>query len=105
LPVIEKLPPLAKVPPICKLPPAISAPVEKLTLPRPPVTRPAPFRPLTAMSSEPLRLNPAELPERMPVLLVKSTEPATAASGRAIASKAIKTIRFITIFLLNLGKP
>jgi hypothetical protein len=104
LPVIVKLPPLAKVPPICKLP-LDSAPVEKLKFPRPPVTKPRPFRPLTAMSSEVPRVNPAELPERTPALLVKSTEPANAASGRAIASKAIKTIRFITVFLLNLGKP
>jgi hypothetical protein len=37
---------------------------------------------------------------------VKSTELlANAASGKAIASNAIKTIRFITVFLLNLLKP
>src|SRR5580692_4462532 len=105
LPVIVKLPPLAKVPPFCKLPP-VSMPVEKLTFPRPPVTKPRPFRPLAAMSSELLRLNPAEVPERTPELLVKSTAPelANPASGRAITSKAIKTIRFITVFLLSLDK-
>jgi hypothetical protein len=51
------------------------------------------------MSSEPVRLNPAELPERVPPLFVKSTElSAKAANGRAIASRAIKTMRFITVF-------
>jgi hypothetical protein len=54
------------------------------------------------MSVEPLRLIPALLPERVPPLLVKSTWlVANAARGRARASRAINTIRFM-IILLNL---
>jgi hypothetical protein len=99
-------PPPSKLPPICRLPPAIRDPVEKLKLPRPPVIRPIPFRPLTAISSDPVRLIPADDPERTPPLFVKSTESlANAAIDRAITSSAIKTIRFITVFLLNLFEP
>jgi hypothetical protein len=98
-----KIPPPANVPPICRLPP-VSAPVEKLTDPSAPVTRAAPPRPFTAMSSDPDKPNPAELPERVPPLFVKSTEvSANAANGRAIASRAIKSMRFITVFPPNQG--
>jgi hypothetical protein len=56
------------------------------------------------MSSEPDKLKPAELPARVPPLFVKSVElSANAAKGRAIASRAIKITRFMTVFLLNLS--
>jgi hypothetical protein len=53
---------------------------------------------LTAISSEPLRLNPALLPDNVPPLLVKSTElSANAIIGRAKASRTIHNIRFIKL--------
>jgi len=100
-PVTKKLPPAANVPPPFRLP-LVNAPVEKLNDPKLPVTSPMPFKPFTAMRVEPLSDNPAVLPDSRPAPLVKSTElPANAARGKAKASRAIKTIRFIN-FLLNL---
>jgi hypothetical protein len=106
LPVMVKVPPAANVALPVKGRALVSAPVVKLTVPMFPVSRPPPFKPLTTTNSEPVRVKPAELPERVPALFVKSTGlSANAARGRANASKDINTIRFIiTIFLLNLCK-
>ena len=68
----------------------LNAPVEKLTLPKATRNQPIPFRPFTAISSEPLRLKPALLPDKVPPLFVKSTELlANAAIGNARASRTI----------------
>jgi hypothetical protein len=81
--------------------PLLNAPVERVTLPRLPVTKPIPFSPVTAISSEPLRLNPAVLPLSVPPLFVKSTELPRAATGRARVSASNQNMRFIS-FLLSL---
>src|SRR5579863_276213 len=76
--------------------PEIKAPVEKDTLPKAPVTSPIPFKPLTAISSEPLMLKPALLPDKVPPLFVKSTEfLANAAIGSARANRTMNSMRFI----------
>src|SRR5215467_1516821 len=98
LPVTTNDPPAANVPPICKLP-LLRAAVENAILPRFPVTSPNPSKSLTAIRVEPLRLNPALLPLRVPALLVKSTELANPATGSARASKSNHNIRFIANFL------
>ncbi len=92
---MTKLPPPLKIAPSWRFP-LINAPVEKLKLPKSPVTRPKLLSPLTAINSEPLRLNPALLPDKVPPLFVKSIELlANAASGKATTSRAIHKIRFI----------
>ena len=72
-PVITNDPPAAKVPAIVRLP-LLNEPVDRVTLPRLPVTRPMPFNPFTPISVEPLRLSPALLPLSVPPLFAKLTE-------------------------------
>src|ERR1700683_1287711 len=69
LPVIVNVPPAANVPPVVRLP-EVRAPVEKLRLPNPPVMSPPPPRPSTTVSSEPVRVKPAELPVSVPPVFV-----------------------------------
>jgi hypothetical protein len=98
-PVITNDPPAAKVPPICRLP-LLRTLVERVTLPKLPVTRPNPSKPLTAIKVEPLRLNPELLPERVPALFVKSTELlANTNVGSARAINSNQNLRFITYVL------
>src|ERR1700685_710597 len=71
------------------------APVLKLTDPRAPAIWPIPLKPSTPINVDPVRTRPDELPVKVPPALLKSTAPANAAIGRAKASNAINTIRFI----------
>src|SRR5437879_4614558 len=93
-PVITNDPPAAKVPPMVKLP--LNEPVDRVTLPRLPVTKPIPFNPFTAIRVELLRLNPALLPLRVPPLFVKSTELAKPDTERARVSNSSQYMRFIS---------
>jgi hypothetical protein len=63
---------------------------------------PPPPSPVTDVSSDPVKVRPADDPARVPELLLKSTSPAKAARGTARASTAIKTIRFMIYFLPEL---
>ncbi len=103
LPMIWKvLPELLNVPPVVRLP-EVNAPVVKLTLPHGVAVEHVPDpRPITVVRLDPLRVSPALLPAKVPPVLPKSTLPAKAATGKARASKAIKTIRFMIKSLLNL---
>jgi hypothetical protein len=91
-PVITNDPPAANVPPIVRLP--LNEPVDRVTVPRLPVTRPIPFKPFTAIRIEPLRLNPALLPLRVPPLFVKSTELAKPDTDNARVSNSSQYMRF-----------
>src|SRR6266851_4694891 len=96
LPIIWKvLPTLLNVPPVVRLP-DVNAPVVKPTLPHGAKVAqvPAP-RPITEVRFEPVRVSPALLPAKVPPVFPKSTLPAKAATGKARASKAIRTIRFM----------
>src|SRR5882672_1843626 len=97
LPVIWKvLPELLNVAPVVRLP-EISEPVVNATLPHGTAVEQVPSpRPITEVRFEPERVRPALLPAKVPPVLPKSTLPAKAAAGKARASKAIITIRFIT---------
>src|SRR6267378_2392999 len=100
LPVMVKVPPGLKTAPLVVSPDA-SAPVVKDTVPQGKAVEHVPVpRPVTPVRLEPVRVKPAELPERIPPVLLKSTLPAKADNGRAKASRAIHTIRFINYFLL-----
>jgi len=71
-PLIVKLPPAANVPPISRDPLA-NAPVEKVTVPRSPVTIPLPPpKPVIAIRVDPVRLSPEVEPARVPPMLLKS---------------------------------
>src|SRR5215831_12493352 len=105
LPVMTNDPPAEKVPPICRLP-LLREPVEKLTLPRVPVTRPNPSRPLTAIKVESPTLSPALVPVSVPLLFVKSTELlANAASGNANVTKSNHNVHFILLPPVCLSLP
>jgi hypothetical protein len=52
-------------------------------------------RPTTEVMLAPLRVRPAEFPAKVPLVLLKSTLPAKAATGKARASRAIIAIRFM----------
>src|SRR5580700_8540226 len=85
LPMIWKLPPPASIAPVIRFP-EISAPVVKLKLPHGTEVEQVPSpKPVTPVSAEPLRVRPAELPARVPPVLLKSILPANAATGRARA--------------------
>jgi len=98
------LPELLNVPPVVRLP-EVNAPVVKLTLPHGVAVEHVPDpRPITVVRLDPLRVSPALLPAKVPPVLPKSTLPAKAATGKARASKAIKTIRFMIKSLLNFAR-
>src|SRR5262249_35226980 len=97
LPVTTKLPPAMKVAPCCRSP-LDSPAVEKVRVPRSPVIMP-PLLPC-AIRVEPVRVNPALLPLKVPPAFVKSTELfANAAIGSARASKNSSANLFMTTFL------
>src|SRR6266852_7027540 len=95
LPMIWNVPPAANVAPVVRLP-EVNAPVVKPTLPHGAKVAqvPAP-RPITEVRFEPVRVSPALLPAKMQPVFPKSTLPAKAATGKARASRAIRTIRFM----------
>src|SRR5215472_14213053 len=84
LPVIVKVPPPANVAPSCRFP-LVNPPVEKDTAPRLPIMLPNPDR------VEPLRVNPALLPLRVPPEFERVMLFANAAVGKPTA-KRIKSI-------------
>src|SRR5215468_12298745 len=92
-----KLPPAINVAPFCRSP-LDSPAVEKVRVPRSPVIMP-PLLPC-AIRVEPVRVNPALLPLKVPPAFVKSTELfANAAIGSARASKNSSANLFMTTFL------
>src|SRR5258708_11598939 len=96
LPMIWKvLPALLKIPPVVRLP-EVSIPVVKDTLPHGVAVEQVPSpRPITVVRFEPVRVSPALLPAKVPPVFPKSTLPAKAATGKARANRAIRTIRFM----------
>lgn len=86
LPVIVKAPPPAKVAPCCRFP-AAKPPVSNVRVHRSPVMLP------TAVRMEPLRVNPALLPLRVPPEFVMLS--ANAAVGKPTAKSVKSIIRFM----------
>ena len=93
--VTVKVPPAAKVAPF-NVSPDTKAAVVNETVPHGTAVEHVPRpMPSTVVRLEPVRVSPAAFPERVPLVLLKPTSVAKADNGRAKASKAIHTIRFI----------
>ena len=86
--------------------PEISDPVVNVKLPHDVTWEQVPIpSPVTPVRLEPESVKPAELPVRVPPLLLKSTLPAKAATGKARASRAIQIIRFIIFPVIQYPIP
>src|ERR1700692_1517341 len=94
LPTIMNVPPAANLPPLTTSPDVMAAVVND-TVPHGTAVEQVPKPRVVPVRFEPVRVRPAELPVRVPPVLLKSMLPAKAAIGRAMASKTSNTIRFI----------
>jgi hypothetical protein len=99
---VKELPAALIVPPFRRVFVEIAVGREILMVPRSaPWTKPNPASPLTEFKVA-VMVIPEVVPTKVPDRSPKSTvEVAKAAMGRARASRASKTIRFINVFLLN----